>query len=136
MSGKYDDIISLPHHVSPKRPRMSAMERAAQFSPFSALTGLGAQMDETARLTDVRLELDDYAKLSVNEVLRELAEHSGDHPTVRVTYFIPDERKDGGSYETLTAKVKKVDAFYGLLVLENEIKIPIEEIYELDKVDD
>ena len=136
MSGKYDDIIHLPHHVSPKRPRMSAMDRAAQFSPFSALTGLGARMDETARLTDARLELDEYAKLSVNEVLRELTERSGEHLMVRVTYFIPDERKEGGTYETMTAKVKKVDTFLTMLILEDGTKIPMEEIYELEKVDD
>lgn len=133
MTGKYDDIIHLPHHVSRKHPQMSAMDRAAQFSPFSALTGLGAQMDETARLTSERLELDEYAKESLNETLHQIAESKG---KVTITYFVPDERKEGGAYETKTAVMKKLDEYHGLLILDDETKIPIEDIYEINGSND
>lgn len=133
MTGKYDDIIQLPHHVSRKHPQMSAMDRAAQFSPFSALTGLGAQMDETARLTSERLELDDYAKESLNETLHQIAESKG---KVTITYFVPDERKEGGAYETKTAVMKKLDEYHGLLILDDETKISIEDIYEINGSND
>ena len=133
MTGKYDDIIHLPHHISRKHPQMSAMDRAAQFSPFSALTGLGAQMDETARLTSERLELDEYAKESLNNTLHQMAESKG---KVTVTYFVPDERKEGGAYETKTAVMKKLDEYHGLLILDDETKIPIEDIYEINGSND
>lgn len=133
MTGKYDDIIHLPHHVSRKHPQMSAMDRAAQFSPFSALTGLGAQMDETARLTSERLELDEYAKESLNETLHQMAESKG---KVTITYFVPDERKEGGAYETKTAVMKKLDEYHGLLILDDETKIPLEDIYEINGSND
>ena len=133
MKGKYDDIIHLPHHISRKHPQMSAMDRAAQFSPFSALTGLGAQMDETARLTSERLELDEYAKESLNNTLHQMAESKG---KVTVTYFVPDERKEGGAYETKTAVMKKLDEYHGLLILDDETKIPIEDIYEINGSND
>lgn len=133
MTGKYDDIIHLPHHVSRKHPQMSAMDRAAQFSPFSALTGLEAQMDETARLTTERLELDEYAKESLNETLHQMAEYKG---KVTVTYFVPDEHKEGGAYETKTAVMKKLDEYHGLLILDDETKIPLEDIYEINGSND
>ena len=133
MTGKYDDIIHLPHHISRKHPQMSAMDRAAQFSPFSALTGLGAQMDETARLTSERLELDEYAKESLNKTLHQIAESKG---KVTVTYFVPDERKEGGAYETKTAVMKKLDEYHGLLILDDETRIPLEDIYEINGSDD
>ena len=133
MTGKYDDIIHLPHHISRKHPQMSAMDRAAQFSPFSALTGLGAQMDETARLTSERLELDEYAKESLNETLHQIAESK---EKVTITYFVPDERKEGGAYETKTAVMKKLDEYHGLLILDDETKIPLEDIYEINGSND
>ena len=133
MTGKYDDIIHLPHHISRKHPQMSAMDRAAQFSPFSALTGLGAQMDETARLTSERLELDEYAKESLNKTLQQIAESKG---KVTITYFVPDERKEGGAYETKTAVMKKLDEYHGLLILDDETKIPLEDIYEINGSND
>ena len=132
MSEKYDDIIHLPHHVSPKRNPLTAMERAAQFSPFSALTGLGAKMSETARLTNQRMELDEYAKASLDALLRELVE-SKEKQEVLITYFVPDERKEGGSYQICSSTVKKLDLYLGLLLMEDGTKIPIEEIYEIEK---
>ena len=130
MRGKYDDIIHLPHHVSGKHPRMSAMDRAAQFSPFSALTGLDARIRETARLTDEQVELDDYAKELLNRKLQLLQENLKSRPTATITYFKPDERKSGGSYETVTAAVRKIEPEF--LLLTDGSRIPIEDIYEIE----
>lgn len=135
MSGKYDDIIHLPHHVSPKHPRMSNHDRAAQFSPFAALTGFEAKISETARLTDRKLELDDYAKAQLDAVLQQLRSRLAERLTVRLTYFKPDERKEGGSYETISAIVRKIDVYQRCLILYSEEIIPIDDIYELELMD-
>ena len=103
MTGKYDDIIHLPHHVSATRPRMPMLDRAAQFSPFVALTGYEAAVRETARLTDQRVELDESAKAELDRKLRLLLSLPG-QPEASITYFRPDERKEGGAYETVTGR--------------------------------
>ena len=89
----YDDIINLPHHVSAARPQMSMMDRAAQFSPFAALTGYDAAIKETARLTDQKIELDDYEKEEINDKIQLIAEHLGEDFEIVITYFQPDGRK-------------------------------------------
>ncbi|MBQ8599381.1 MAG: hypothetical protein IJ411_04625 [Oscillospiraceae bacterium] len=132
MKKSYDDIINLPHHVSTLRPRMSAIDRAAQFSPFAALTGYEAQIRETARLTDQRVELDDCAQAILNDSLRQLQERIREKPEAVITYFLPDDRKNGGSYETVRAKVKKLDCYQGLLILEDETRIHVSDLYELE----
>ena len=114
MSGKYDDIIDLPHPTSQNHPRMSLHDRAAQFSPFAALTGHHAAITETGRLTDRRIELDESEIARVDAELQHLQELLPGRPTVSITYFVPDERKDGGSYQTVTSEVKRIDAVAGL----------------------
>ena len=136
MSGKYDDIIHLPHHVSRKHPRMSNHDRAAQFSPFASLTGFEAKINETARLTDRKLELDDYAKAQLDAKLQELRAKLSQKTPVRLTYFKADERKEGGSYVQITALVRKIDPYERCLHLFNEETIPIDDIYELDFTDE
>ena len=91
---KYDDIINLPHHVSLTHPHMSRLDRAAQFSPFAALTGYDAAIKETARLTDKKVELGEYELEELNRTLLELSDHISQHPQVMVTYFEPDKCKD------------------------------------------
>ena len=91
MKTPYDDIISLPHHVSDTRPRMSAHDRAAQFSPFAALTGYDAEISETARLTNERRELDEYALARLNACLLLLVENAAERPEISVTFFKADE---------------------------------------------
>lgn len=132
MSTSYDDIISLPHHVSPTRPRMSAMERAAQFSPFAALTGYDAAVRETARTTEERAELDEDAKAALDRVLRQVLDRLPARPVIRVTVFRPDSRKSGGAYVTLTGRVKKLRQPENVLVLEDGTEIPIVDIYALE----
>lgn len=130
-SGKYDDIIHMPHHVSRKHPQMPVSDRAAQFSPFAALTGHGDAIKETERLTQQRIELDENDKLRINEKLQLLQENIRQQPEIRITYFQPDLRKEGGAYVEETGCVKKIDSYGGKLVLENGIVISIEEIYDI-----
>lgn len=129
---QYDDIIDLPHHVSPTRPRMSMIDRAAQFSPFAALTGYDAAIKETGRLTDRRIELSEDSRAALDRKQQLLVECLADHPEVSVTYFIPDERKSGGAYVTVTGIVKKVDDYQRLLLLTDGTKIPLDDILDLE----
>ncbi len=130
--GKYDDIINLPHPTSQKRPRMSVQDRAAQFSPFAALTGYDAAIRETARLTEERIELNEYEQAVLDQRIILLQEHLKDLPEVTITYFQPDERKEGGKYRSLTGAVKKIDPYERQLVLADKSKIPIESILNLE----
>lgn len=129
---QYDDIINLPHYVSPTRPRMSMINRAAQFSPFAALTGYDAAIKETGRLTDRRIELSEDSRAALDRKQQLLVECLADHPEVSVTYFIPDERKSGGAYVTVTGIVKKVDDYQRLLLLTDGTKIPLDDILDLE----
>ena len=129
---QYDDIIDLPHHVSATRPRMSMIDRAAQFSPFAALTGYDAAIKETGRLTDERIELSEESRAVLGRKQQLLLDNLADHPEVSVTFFVPDERKAGGAYVTVTGRVKKVDEFGRLLVLTDGTKIPLDEILDME----
>lgn len=132
MTGPYDDIIDLPHPTSTKHPRMPASDRAAQFSPFAALTGHEAAIRETARLTDRRVELDEDEKAELDVRLRVLADHLPERPEVRITYFQADRRKEGGSYETAVGAVKKLDEVERAVVMTDGRRIPIDDIYEIE----
>ena len=129
---KYSDIINRPRHVSKKHPHMSLYDRAAQFSPFAALTGYDAAVKETARLTDERIELDENRKSFLNDKLQMIAENLQEHPVVSITYFQPDERKAGGSYVNVTDKAKKIDEYGREIVMAAGTRIPIEQIYEIE----
>ncbi|MBE6659575.1 MAG: YolD-like family protein [Ruminococcaceae bacterium] len=126
---KYADIIDLPHHTSRTRPRMSVSARAAQFAPFAALTGYGAAVDETARLTDDMIMLDENAKAMLDGKLQIIAEHLNDLPEVTFTYFEPDKKKSGGAYRSVTGRVKEIDECERIVKLGDGTKIPIEQIY-------
>lgn len=130
-SHKYEDIIHLPHHVSKNRPSMPTEDRAAQFAPFAALTGYGDAVRETARYTERRLQPDEEQLETLNRRLEYLHEHRTEKQKVTVTYFLQDERKEGGTYEACTGTVKKVDTFRHRLVLEEEREIPFEDLWEL-----
>ena len=131
-NGAYDDIIDLPHHVSATRPQMSRLGRAAQFAPFAALTGYGEAIKETARLTDERAELGDYELMELNAGIHILAERINEHPQVAITYFKPDERKNGGNYLTVKNRVKKLNQSERLILLEDGRKIPFDDIYKIE----
>jgi len=129
VSGTYDDIINLPHPTSARHPRMPIADRAAIFSPFAALVGHGAAIEETARLTDQRIELTEEEKALLDEKLRLLVETGG---VGAFTWFLPDERKDGGAYVTNLGTVKKIDPLEGRIILTNRTVIPIKDILEIE----
>lgn len=128
MSGRYDDIIDLPHPVSQRHPRMPLADRAAQFSPFAALTGLDAALQETARLTDQRITLDEYEQAELDKTLQALREAAPQHPAVEITYFQPDARKAGGQYVTSVGHVKRIAEYEQQLILTEGTSIPLVEI--------
>ena len=109
MNDRYSDIINLPHYRSKKRQPMSIHDRAAQFSPFAALTGHDEAIKETARLTDKKIELDETTKIQLNEKFNYIMENIYNQPEITVTYFIPDSLKRGGMYVDFTGKVKKYE---------------------------
>ena len=129
---QYNDIIALPHHISTTRPRMSMLDRAAQFSPFAALTGYDAAIKETGRLTGQRIELTEECRAVLDRKQQVLLENLTEHPEVSVTYFVPDERKSGGTYVTVAGRVKKVDEYQRLLLLTDGTRIPLTEVLELE----
>lgn len=129
---QYDDIINLPHHRSSRHPQMSMDIRAAQFAPFAALTGHEAALQETARLTDERIDLDEDEKEVLNQQIQLIREHLGEAYPVRITCFQPDSRKAGGVYVNMTGIVKKIDEYGRRLILTDESIIPIDDILSLN----
>ena len=127
----YEDIINLPHHVSPKRPQMSMQDRAAQFSPFAALTGYEDAINETGRLTDVKIELSDEDRELLDQKQQYLQEHIGDRPEITITYFVPDEKKSGGAYISISGRMKRVDEYARQFVLTDGKKIPLDDIIDI-----
>ena len=128
----YEDIIHLPHHVSATRPRMSLIDRAAQFSPFAALTGYDEAIKETGRLTDDRIELDENTRTALDIKQAYLAENINIHPEISITYFLPDTKKDGGEYVTATGSLKRIDEYERMLIFVDGRKIPMDEIANID----
>lgn len=134
MEMNYDDIINLPHHESRRHPRMSMLNRAAQFAPFAALTGYDDAIEETSRLTDRMIDLDSDVKVDLDRtmaLLRSILDDSGSLPQVTITFFIPDVYKDGGSYNTIKTKVKSIDDVERCVILPDGQKIPISNIVDM-----
>lgn len=129
---RYDDMINLPHYRSDRHPRMSEWSRAAQFAPFAALNGYGDAILETQRRTDQRIELDESEQAILDEKLRMLLEQMEMHPEVKITYFIPDEKKDGGAYVTVTGTISKMDRYAHSIRMADGTVIPMEMILEID----
>lgn len=132
MSGPYDDIINLPHPTSQRHPRMPVRDRAAIFGPFAALSGHGAAIAETARLTERRMELDEDSRAELDRKQAVLLEHMDEQPEITVTWFQPDEKKDGGAYLTATGRLKKLRELERLLVLADGTEIPLEDVVALE----
>lgn len=131
MNHPYDDIIHLPHHVSERHPQMSMYNRAAQFAPFAALTGHNAAITEAARLTEAEQELSESDAEVLNRKLAYL-QSLDEKPTISVTYFVPDDKKEGGSYHTATGIVKSVEPDKGVLQFEDGTGIPVISIKDID----
>ena len=132
MTGKYDDMLQLPHHVSASRKPMAITARAAQFAPFAALSGYDAEVQEAGRLTDRPIEPDEYEKEALNARLQLLARHLREKWVVSLVFFQPDERKAGGAYVTRTGTVKKLYETERLLTLTDGTVIPLDDLIALD----
>ena len=132
MKNPYDDILHLPHHVSAKHPSMPMRDRAAQFAPFSALTGFEDVIAETERPTERAFELDEQEAAELDRRLNLLIAKLPEHPAVAVTFFVPDGRRSGGAYRTVTGKVEAVSAAERTIVMADGTAIPLENIAFLE----
>jgi len=128
----YADIIHLPHHISKKHRPMPLADRAAQFSPFAALTGYDDVINETARLVDQKTELSEDARLLLDRKLHTLSINIDEQPEINITYFVPDTKKDGGAYLSVYGMLKKIDPIHRELVLTDGTSISFEDILDID----
>lgn len=127
--GKYDNIINLPHHVSDYHKPMPMRNRAAQFAPFAALSGYENAIDETMRLTESFKELSDE---EIDLLSRKLQYAIDNKSFIKITYFVPDKKKAGGAYKSLSGTIKKWEEVDNILIMKDGKKIPIEFISEID----
>lgn len=128
----YNDIINLPHHVSSKRPQMPMIDRAAQFSPFAALTGYDDAISETGRLTDEKIDLSEEEKEVLDRKQQFLLEKIDERPALTVTYFVPDAKKSGGAYVTKSGNLKKIDAIERWMQLTDGTRIPLDDVADIE----
>lgn len=131
----YDDIINLEHPTSKNHPRMSMTSRAAQFAPFSALTGYEDNVKETARLTDEKIEIDDGLKEMLNTKLLIIENNLYNDPIITLTYFIPDKKKNGGKYISSDIHIKKIDKVELKIITKENIIIDIDNIINISSQD-
>lgn len=127
-TNRYDDIINLPHPEPTIRSRMAMENRAAQFSPFAALTGYDDATREEARLVDMKQELSEDMKDIIDAKLAVIEQHIKEQPEISVTYFQPDEKKTGGRYTTVSGNVKKLDGVEHVIIMADGTKIPIGDV--------
>ena len=128
----YEDIVNLPRPVSKKHPEPPLSERAARFAPFAAITGYEEMVLEEARVTEEKIELDECALTMINEKLNLLQNCPSKSPEITVTFFVPDQKKSGGAYRTVTGIVKRIDPYKKFLFMSDDEKIQIEDIYKLE----
>ena len=128
---RYDDIINLPHHVSPTRQRMSMHDRAAQFAPFSALTGYEESIVEAGRLTEERRELSETEQTELNRRINFLAKSLKSNPEADIIYFVPDERKSGGEYQSVTGMIKTISLPERIITLNSGQAIRLDDILDI-----
>ena len=125
---KYDDMIGLGHPIPRTHPPMARIKRAAQFASFDALTGFGAAIHEAGRETDEKKELSEDEIDMIDARLAVIEQHIKEEPSVTVTYFLPDDKKAGGRYVTVSGNVRKLDGMNHMMVFADETRIPIEDI--------
>ncbi len=134
MKNSYDDIIGLPHPTSLTHPRMSLLNRAAQFAPFAALTGFEEAITETARTTQEKTELSEASQAVIDAHLNEIDSRCAAHdfPWVTITYFCPDHTKEGGMYRTMNACVRRIDPTARKVILKDGMELPIDDLYSVE----
>ncbi len=127
----YDDIINLPRHVSKTHPHMSLADRAAQFSPFAALTGYEEAIKEAGRIVDEKIELSEEEKEEINRQLNYLNEHKKDNILITITFFLKDMKKSGGSYRQITSNLKRLDEIEKTILLADNTILRIDDIRKI-----
>ena len=128
--GKYDDIINLPHHKSSTRKQMSRIDRAAQFASFMALSGYSDDVKETARLTDTKIDLSEIEIAVLNHKLNYIAENIKGE--VKITYFVPDGKKEGGRYEVKAGIIRRIDEIEKRIIFKDRTEIAFSDILQID----
>lgn len=128
----YEDIIEHSRPISTKHPRMRIADRAAQFSPFAALTGYEAAIKETERVTDKKYELSEDAKTVLNEKLQIIIDMIDEKPVLEFTYFVADRQKSGGAYIKTRGSVRKIDEYRRLVIVNDRVEIPIDDIFDIE----
>ena len=128
----YEDIVNLPRHISKVHPQATMADRAARFSPFAAISGYEDMVKEAARVTEERIDITDAMKELLNEKLNMIIEFLDEEPEVTITYFEPDKKKDGGAYISITGTVKRINEYERIVLMSNDKKIRIDEIYALE----
>lgn len=136
MKGPYDDIIDMEHHTSSVHRHMSMIERAAQFSPFAALTGYGDQVKEAARMTQQRIILSEQQKEELDRSFREISNRIKDKPEVSIRWFEEDERKDGGLFREKTGNIRMIDPYGRMLIFADGTEIRMDDITELSVIEE
>lgn len=131
MNNNYDDIINFPCWNPMTHSRMSIESRSAQFAPFAALTGYDDAVKETARLTDRKIEIDEGLKQVLNKKLQYILENSDKNSVVEITYFLPDDKKNGGRYVNKTGQIKKIDNIEGYIIFKDKEKIKIDDLINI-----
>jgi len=129
---KYEDIINLEHYESNKHPRMSMVNRAAQFAPFAALTGYNDAVLEVGRITDKRIILSEDEIEIINDKIRKIKENINDQVKVKITYFVADLYKDGGRYEIIEGIIKRIDEGRQLIILKDKKEIKMSDVIDIE----
>ena len=127
---KYEDIINLTRPKS-KYPSMSLNNRSFQFAPFSALTGYEEKIKETARITSSKIDLEEDAKIKLNDKLECLKENINKNPKVTITYFVADKKKSGGSYQKVTGNIRRIDEVEKCLIFMDKTKVFLADIIDI-----
>lgn len=128
---KYDDIINLEHHVSKVHKQMSLENRSAQFAPFAALTGYEDEVKEKERTTEEKIEIDEEWRAILDEKIQLIQGKIKEQPKIEITYFIPDNKKQGGKYQKVIGNIKQIDNYNKNIILTNGIRITIDEIIDI-----
>ena len=128
MSNDYDDIINLPHYEPKYHPRMSMWNRAAQFAPFAALTGYDTAIQESNRVTDDWIDLGESGNEELNRKMELILSKLSEQPHVTIEYFVPDEHKEGGLYQSYTGNIKRIDEYEKTMVMTDGKKIQLKMI--------
>ena len=127
----YDDIKDMTRPQYPNLPPMPVYDRAAQFSPFAALVGYEDAVEETERLTDSRREMEQDEINELNARLQELSDRLQDRPKIRVTFFIRDKKKEGGSYASKVGNVRTIDRFNNVILFADGASVPVRDMYSI-----